>query len=192
MNLLMQDDASSTVHAPPGFLAWVADTVHAHRARLIALARGRGLSADDALDAVQDAFTVFLRIPQARSIAADSDDAVKLLMVIVKHQCLNRRRSERRRDRAEAAMSTLLEIAAAPDSEALIAHAEELARVKGCILRMAKLQRSVVTLSLLDAQPHQDVAAQLGISEAYARTLLHRAREHIRTCAYEHDAAPEA
>ena len=59
--------------------------------------------------------------------------------------------------------------------------------MKGCILGMAKLQRSVVTLSLLDAQPHQAVAAQLGISEAYARTLLHRAREHIRTCAYEHD-----
>lgn len=43
--------------------------------------------------------------------------------------------------------------------------AEELARVKGCIDRMAYLQRQVVMLSLLDQQPRDEVAKLLGVSD---------------------------
>lgn len=67
-------------------------------------------------------------------------------------------------------------------SEELIVRAEELARVHGCILQMAKLQRSVVMLSLVDEQPRDEVAKIVGISDGYVRVLLHRAREHIRNC----------
>jgi len=64
-----------------------------------------------------------------------------------------------------------------PSSEQLSVHAEELARVNGCLVRMARLEREVVMLSLLDEQPRERVGELLGISAGYVRVLLHRARE---------------
>jgi len=169
----------------PGFFGWVSSLVHCHRERLLAYARRRGLGAEDALDAVQDGFISFLTLPEARSIAHDGDDAIKLLTVIVRHNLLNQLSKGRRHGRAHA----LIEAEAArlddESSESLIARAEELVRVRGCIARMADLQRQVVMLSLLDEQPRDQVAKLLNISAGYVRVLLHRAREHVRNCPYE-------
>lgn len=177
-------ELAGTVPTPPGFLAWVGELVHQHRGQLLAYARRRGLAAEDALDAVQDGFVVFLKLPQARAIAKTPDDAVKMLTVLVRHDVMNRRRKHARRERAHL----LLESARSDETEsndALVARIEELTRVNGCIQRMAKLQRRVVMLSLLDEHPNEEVAALLGISHAYVRVLLHRARERIRSCAFE-------
>ena len=175
-------EGEAALHAAPGFLGWVSAVVHGHRERLLAYARRKGLGAEDALDAVQDSFISFLRLPEARSIAREGDDALKLLTVIVRHNVQNQLSKRRRRSRAQA----LVEAEAAQlddeSSEVLITRAEQLARVQGCILRMANLQRQVVMLSLLDEQPHDRVAQLLGISSGYVRVLLHRAREHVRHC----------
>ena len=179
------EDGTLAFEAGPGFFAWVSGLVHTHRERLLAYARRRGLGAEDALDAVQDSFVSFLRLPEARGIAHDGDDALKLLTVIVRHNLQNRLSKTRRHGRAHA----LLEAEAAKlddeSSESIIARAEELTRVKGCIARMGHLQRQVVMLSLLDEQPRDEVAKLLGISDGYVRVLLHRAREHVRTCPYD-------
>lgn len=177
--------AERALHAPPGFLSWVALLVHAHRERLLAYARRRGLDAEEALDAVQESFTSFLKLPQARDIAHDSDDSLKLLTVILRHNVQNHRRKRARHRGAQPELEAALAHGESESSETLIARAEELARVRGCILRMAWLQRQVVKLSLLDEQPHDHVARALGISEGYARVLLHRAREHVRHCPYD-------
>jgi RNA polymerase sigma-70 factor (ECF subfamily) len=171
------------------FLPWVAQLVHEHRAQLLAYARRRGLDAEDSLDAVQDAFASFLRLPQARAIAGTPSDAIKLLTVVLRHDLLNRRRKGTRR--ARVALQLAAEPADDPESsEQIIERAERLARVHGCILAMGPLQRSVVRLSLLDPQPREEVAAQLGVSEGYLRVLVHRAREHLRTCPFDaHDLA---
>lgn len=178
-------DGELALRSAPGFLGWVSVLVHRHRERLLAYARRRGLRAEDALDAVQDGFVSFLRLPEAQAIAQDGDDALKLLTVIVRHNVQNQLSKRRRHGRAQA----LIEAEAAQldneTSESLIAQAEELARVKGCIERMAYLQRQVVMLSLLDEQPRDEVAKVLGISAGYVRVLLHRAREHVRTCPYD-------
>jgi RNA polymerase sigma-70 factor (ECF subfamily) len=174
----MTISVSTDVHAPTGFLRWVADLVHEHRARLLAYAQRRGLGAEDALDVVQEAFLSFLRLPQASSIARDGDDAIKLLTVLVRHQLLNRRRQR------HGAPLELDVPSSAESSEQLVARAEELARVNGCILRMHGLQRDVIRLSLLDERPREEIATLLGISDGYVRVLLHRAREHVRTCDY--------
>ena len=50
------------------FLTWVARLVHRHRLTLLRDARRRGLSAEDALDSVQDAFQSFMRLPEGPSI----------------------------------------------------------------------------------------------------------------------------
>ncbi|HEX5660548.1 MAG TPA: RNA polymerase sigma factor [Polyangiales bacterium] len=162
-------------HAAPGFLNRVAGLVHTHRSRLLAYARKRGLNAEDALDVVQEGFLTFLRLPQALTVA--EPDALKLLTVLVRHQLQNRRRQNARTWPSEAAPAMHHET-----SEELVARAEELARVNGCILRMNALQGDVIRLSLLDERPYDEVAAVLGISEGYVRVLLHRAREHVRNC----------
>lgn len=183
--------ADAGLHAPPGFLAWVAQLVHAHRQRLLAYARKRGLDAEDALDAVQESFVSFLRLPEARSMARHGDDALKLLTVLLRHHLQNLRRKAMRRRRAHAPVEVEALDSGFEDSATIIARAEELARVQGCILRMARLQRQVVLLSILDEQPREQVAKTLGISQGYLRVLLHRAREHVRNCSFVYDDLPE-
>lgn len=178
-------DGERGIRSEPGFLSWVSELVHRHRARLLAYARRRGWSAEDALDAVQESFISFLRLPEALSITREGDDALKLLTVILAHNLQNRTSKRRRHDRARALLETEAAQLDDESSETIIASAEELARVKGCIERMAYLQRQVIMLSLLDEQPQREVAQLLGISDGYVRVLLHRAREHVRTCPYD-------
>lgn len=172
-------------HAPPGFLLWVSALVHAHRTTLLRFATRKGLSPEDALDAVQDTFTAFLGLPHARAIAETPADAIKLLIVMVRHDVMNRRRKRARRDRADALLAVTEE--PAESSEVIVARAEELARVHGCILRMAELQRRVIQLGLVDDVPRDDIATTLGISDGHVRVLLHRAREHVRNCTFEYE-----
>lgn len=180
-------NSAPEAHAPAGFLSWVSTLVHAHRARLLAYARKRGLDAEESLDAVQDTFASFLKLPEARSIAKDSDDALKMLTVILRHHTQNASRKRARRAAHHGATEVELAESHEESSEALIARAEELGRVNGCILRMARLQREVVMLSLLDEQPREQVAQLLDISDGYVRVLLHRAREHLRSCPFEYE-----
>jgi len=162
--------------------AGVAALVHAHRARLLSYARRRGLDVEEALDAVQDSFITFLGLPEAQAIAQDQLHALKLLTVILRHNVQNQRRKRARHGHAHELMGDESAFDEGPSSEHLIVHAEELARVTGCMLRMARLEREVVMLSLLDEQPREQVGAVLGISAGYVRVLLHRAREHLRHC----------
>jgi RNA polymerase sigma factor (sigma-70 family) len=187
MTVSLPMNSAPAEHAPPGFLSWVSAIVHAHRARLLAYARKRGLDAEDSLDAVQDTFASFLKLPEARSIARDSDDALKMLTVILRHHTQNATRKRSRRAVHHAAAEVELAPSGEESSEHLIARAEELGRVHGCILRMARLQREVVMLSLLDEQPREHVAQLLELSEGHVRVLLHRAREHLRHCSFEYD-----
>jgi RNA polymerase sigma-70 factor (ECF subfamily) len=186
----LQEDAAAEggLHAPPGFLAWVAQLVHAHRQRLLAYARRRGLDAEDSLDAVQESFVSFLRLPEARAMARDGDDALKFLTVLLRHHVQNLRRKAARRLRAHQTVDVEALDSGSEDSATLIARAEELSRVHGCILRMARLQRRVVLLSILDEQPREQVAETLGISQGYLRVLLHRAREHVRNCSFVYES----
>jgi RNA polymerase sigma-70 factor (ECF subfamily) len=185
-------EGQEALHAPAGFLNWVAELVHTHRARLLGYSRRRGLNAEDALDVVQDTFVTFLKLPQARDIAYVEEDSIKLLTVLLRHTLLNHKRKLKRRAQHQPAFIPEAELESAASSESLIAQAEELARVRWCILRMARLQRQVVTLSLLDEQPRDQVASLLGITEGYARVLLFRAREHIRNCSYEYEDEPSS
>jgi RNA polymerase sigma factor (sigma-70 family) len=173
--------AQADAHVPEGFLTWVAELVHTHRARLLSYVRRRGLAPDDALDVVQDSFASFLTLPEAQSIARVGDDAIKLLTVIARHNIMNRRRKRSRREASLGGVDAIL-----PDgsesSEELVMRAEQLARVRGCLSLMNRLQRAVILLSALDERPHQEVAELLGIAPGHVRVLLHRARRHVRAC----------
>src|SRR5690242_4719281 len=102
--LLDHDEtADPGLHAPPGFLGWVAQLVHIHRQRLLGYARKRGPDAADALDAVKKSFVSSLKLPEARSRAREGDDAPKLLTVTLRHNVQNVRRKATRRRQAHVA-----------------------------------------------------------------------------------------
>ncbi len=185
----MQPSPLAHVHAPPGFLGWLGQLVRAHRSRLVGYARRRGLGAEEALDAVQDAFVSFLRLPESRAVADVPEDALKLLTTVLHHGLSNRLRGRRRGIRALAALAVSQASAPTESSEALLLRAEELARARGCILRMGELQRRAIMLCLLDELPQGEVARTLGIGDGHFRVLLHRAREHVRNCDDEPEKA---
>ena len=170
--------------AAPRFVTWVAELVHAHRARLLRDARRRGLEGEDALDTVQDAFASFLTLPEARGIAEVGDDALRLLTVILRHSISNRRRKRLRHQRGLELVQAV-PTDSAESSEELLERAEDLARVTCCLGKMTQLQRAVIMLSLVDERPREEVGTLLGISAGHVRVLLHRARAHVRACPVE-------
>jgi len=166
---------------PPGFLSWVAGLVHEHRSGLVGYARRLGVDSEEALDCVQDAFQSFLQLPQARSVVGESEDSAKLLMVILRHIVWNRRSRNSRRERILAVASAETD-ELTTGSDELIADAERVAILRGCIQHMARLQRAVIELSLLDDLSGEDIAQAVGVSHGHVRVLLHRARAKLRTC----------
>lgn len=84
---------SEPTNAAP-FTRWVEELARSHTRSLALFAAREGLGADDALDAVQEAFATFLRLPQARGLSQHRDDAFALLAVIVRNAARNIRRRE--------------------------------------------------------------------------------------------------
>jgi RNA polymerase sigma-70 factor (ECF subfamily) len=162
----------------PPFFAWLTGLVHAHRARLIRVVRREGLDAEDAIDCVQDAFESFLHLPQARPLADSPGEALALLTVLARNVARNRRR---RHDRARPHVP-LDDIPHVDALEARISEAEAYAMAAGCLDTLARLQRAVVKLRLLDEVPGEDVARLLGIKPGHVAVLLHRALGSLRSC----------
>lgn len=166
-----------------GFLNWVTTLVHDHRGRLFRLARREGLRAEDSLDCTQEAFHTFLLLPQARRLVESKEDSLKLLSVLVRNHARNRRRKHevaRPHDSDDHVLSSMLEDAEPVD--ALIERAQEYALMMGCMDHLSKIQRSVVSLRMLDEVPGEDVAAMLGLPKSHVAVLLHRAKENLRSC----------
>ena len=67
-------------------------------------------------------------------------------------------------------------------AEALVAHAEECVRLRGCLAQLCRSQRTVVLMRLLEELPGDDVAAALGITRGHVDVLLHRAKASLRAC----------
>lgn len=163
------------------FLAWVTRLVHDHRARLAAVARREGLSAEDAFDAVQEAFHSFLTLPQARALVAEPEESRALLVVLVRNVARNRRRlhAVAQPHDAEAVDSLAADEATVEET---IAAAEAYVQLYGCLRTLAEIQRAVVTLRMLDEVPGEDVARTLGITPGHVAVLLHRAKANLLAC----------
>ena len=167
----------------PGFLDWVTQLVHTHRARLYRLATREGLREEDALDSVQDAFHTFLLLPQARQLVGSSDDSIKLLSALVRNHARNRRRRHAVSQPHDSGEETLAHLAADTQPvDHLIAQAEDFSLMLGCMETLGKVQRSVVSLRMLDEVAGEDVAKMLGLPPSHVAVLLHRAKQNLRSC----------
>jgi RNA polymerase sigma-70 factor, ECF subfamily len=153
-----------------------------HTSALARVARAEGLDADDALDAIQEAFHTFLGLPQARSLVGSLEESRALMAVIVRNAARNlRRRSSRSRhyQPIEAAAEVEDETRS---TEELIDLAEDHARLLGCVNRLAEIQRNVVSLRLFEEVTSAAVSETLRLEPGHVAVLLHRAKKRLRDC----------
>jgi RNA polymerase sigma-70 factor, ECF subfamily len=170
--------------ARTGFTAWVEDLAREQTEGLVAAAVREGLTSEDAMDAVQEAFVTFLGLPQARSLAGERADAAAFLAVIVRNAARNaRRRHHRSRPHTDVTEQALLDDS--PSVATMIAAAEQHIVALGCVRKLAEIQRHVVVLRVLEEVSGSEAAKQLGISPGYIAVLLHRAKEELQACMSE-------
>jgi len=165
------------------FLGWVGQLVHRHRRELAGVARAEGLTAEEAFDAVQDAFQTFLTMPDAHPLVDAGDESRRLLITLTRNVARNHRRlhAHARPHVGDQDMMAGLPAAAAGADE-LIAAAEDRIRLRRCVQTLADVQRAVVTLRMLDEVPGDDVAQALGITPGHVAVLLHRAKVNLLSC----------
>ncbi len=164
------------------FVRWVSELAWVHSRGLASVARKEGLGAEDALDAVQEAFQTFLLLPQARSLVEEPRESANLLGVLVRNAARNMRRRHHRA-LPHAQLETELDLAADDVSvDEAIERAEEHVRLLGCVNRLAEMQRQVVRLRMLQELSGQETAQQLGLAPGRVAVLLHRAKKALLEC----------
>ena len=147
------------------------------------MARAEGLSAEDAFDAVQDAFQTFITLPAAHPLVDAGDESRRLLITLTRNVARNRRRLHARAKPHSGDPALLAALpAAAAGADELIAAAENRIRLHRCVQTLADVQRAVVTLRMLDDVAGEDVAQALGISPGHVAVLLHRAKLNLLSC----------
>jgi RNA polymerase sigma-70 factor, ECF subfamily len=177
---------TASTDAYPCFFGWVTHLVRTHRPRLIAAARGEGLTDAEALDAVQEALVTFLGRDDATALVAREDESARLLVAIVRNAARNQRKRHHRARPHERDPDVVQALPADADSvDALIARAEEQVALTGCVAQLGRLQREVVTLRLLEELTSDEVAAQLGTTPGNVAVMLHRAKQKLRACLLE-------
>lgn len=158
--------------------------VRGERVRLAGVARGEGLTPEEALEAVQDALCTFLASETERATEAETQAT---LTVMVR----NAARNARRRHHRALPHLTEHELAAdEADAEALLAHAEDVVRLQACVASLCTIQRSVVMLRLLEEQNGEDVARALGVTRGHVDVLVHRAKASLRVCMRHTETLP--
>lgn len=164
------------------FTGWVSRLAREHTGALVAVARREGLLAEDALDAVQEAFHTFLMLPQARSLVEHDEDARRLLAVVVRNAARNmRRRHHRSAPHCDLEGEREL-LSEDMNVEELVERAEEHVLLLGCIARLGEVQRCVVTLRVLEEVSAEEVAESLSMTQNHIAVHLYRARKKLTEC----------
>lgn len=156
--------------------------VRAERRALVAVARAEGLNAEEAVECVQDALITYL----SRDEEPPEEHVVPSLKTIVRNAARNHRRRHFRSlphlewedDTAPGASDA--------NADELLAHAEDVVRLRTCVAELCEVQRAVVTLRLLEERSGEDVAETLGLTRGHVDVLVHRAKASLRVCMRVH------
>jgi RNA polymerase sigma-70 factor (ECF subfamily) len=163
-------------------LGRLSDLVRAKRSALAALARAEGVTAEDAIDCVQEGLCTLLASARRAVLPKEAEMWDSLLAGMVRNAARNRRRRHflaRPHDDLDAHP---LAAGDGPAADEVIARAEEHVRLRTCVEELCEIQKAVVTLRMLEEQPGEDVAQALGISAGHVAVLLHRAKRALREC----------
>ncbi len=162
------------------FLDALTAVVRSERGGLARAATREGLSAEDALECVQEALCTFVRLQQDDKVQAPQNEWGRLLGGMVRNAARNfRRRHALARPHEPTADEFRSE---APAADEVLIAAERHIRLRSCVAELCEVQRAVVLLRLLSEQPGEDVAHSLGISRGYVDVLTHRAKSALRAC----------
>src|SRR5262249_47943865 len=137
------------------------------RAALAAIARREGVSAEDAVDCVQEALCTLLTTAQDGGLPDDREEWGGVLAGMVRNAARNRRRRHflaRPHDDLDAHAEAGRDV---PATDEVIARAEEHVRLRACVEELCEIQKAVVTLRMLEEQPGEDVAQALGITAGH-------------------------
>jgi RNA polymerase sigma-70 factor (ECF subfamily) len=166
---------------PTNFVGWVSTLARTHAQPLAAGAVREGLTRTEAIDAVQEAFTTLLRLPQGRELSLDDEGASRLMSVLVRNAARNIRR-RRLRHRSEPLEGAMEVPADAPSVDCLLAAAEEHVALLGCVNQLGDIQQLVVTMRVLEELSPEEVARTLGLTRGHIAVLLHRAKRALMNC----------
>jgi RNA polymerase sigma-70 factor, ECF subfamily len=134
----------------------------------------------DVQDAVQDTFLkVYQNLPRFNG----EYQLGAWITRIATNVCLDQLRS-RSRTPADAAPNDVLEECAEPEAEATpeeaLLRSVEGMRVHETLASLSPLHRRAITMRDLEGRDYRDIASTLGVPEARARVLLHRARKGFK------------
>lgn len=172
----------ASLRVTSNFVGWVSALARVHARALAAVAVREGLAHVEAIDAVQEAFSTLLAMPQARELSLDEEGAGRLMAVLVRNAARNMRRRRHRSLPHDSIDSSLAIAADAPSVEALLVAAEEHVALLGCVNQLADVQRNVLVMRVLEELTPQDTAASLGMTSGHVAVLLHRAKCAVIEC----------
>lgn len=126
---------------------------------------------------------MFITRPDAATLVAKPVEARKLLVALTRNMARNLRRVHAfsKPHVSDSVVLDALPAEVAGLDETLQA-AEQHVRLAGCMLTLAEIPRTVVTLRMLDDLPGEDVARILGVSPGHVAVMLHRAKSRLLTC----------
>jgi RNA polymerase sigma-70 factor (ECF subfamily) len=164
------------------FVGWISALARTHARPLAAVAVREGLTHVEAIDAVQEAFSTLLSMPQARELSLDEEGAGRLMAVLIRNAARNMRRRRHRSLPHESLDGSLGIAADTPSVEALLVAAEEHVALLGCVNQLGEVQRRVLVMRVLEELTAQDTASSLGLTSGHVAVLLHRAKCALIEC----------
>jgi RNA polymerase sigma-70 factor (ECF subfamily) len=159
------------------------DLVRSERMALMSVAVHEGLTAEEALECVQDALCTWLgKRDRELQPSADQPPLGATLSTMVRNAARNWRRRHRRLKPHTAIDDEAALAASDANAEQLLDLAEDSLRLQTCVAELREVERAVVSLRLLEERSGEDVARELGLSRSHVDVLVHRAKATLRVC----------
>ena len=130
-------------------------------------------SADDAEDAVQDAFVrAYDQLAQCR----DPDNFAGWFFLILRNRCF----AQRRRIRRHSDLDAVPALPAVDTVEAPLEQAERRQALQQALKRLTKEQREVFVLKHVEELSYEEIADRIGTTVAALKMRMHRAYDRLR------------
>jgi RNA polymerase sigma-70 factor (ECF subfamily) len=190
-------DSEPSSNADP--IQRLTEIVRTERAALMAVAVHEGLSAEEALECVQDALCTWLARrerdlePGGDAAGAASTTGATLgatLSTMTRNAARNWRRRHRRLKPHSEIDAEIALASSDANAEQLLDLAEDSLRLQTCVAELREVERAVVSLRLLEERSGEDVAHALGLSRAHVDVLVHRAKATLRVCMRAPNCSP--
>lgn len=162
---------------------WLGTLVQAHRHALTHTALDEGLTADEALDVVQDAAATVLGRADWKRLEDAPDEAGRLLVTLVRNHARNLRKRHWRKDVGLDALPEENEVdVASRQLDDALEEAQAHIALTGCLSTLKATQRAVVVARFFEGSSGAEVAQALGLTAGNVAVTLHRARQQLKSC----------